>query len=402
MKHLLGISLLILFISCADDQASCEADVSPSPQTLFTALPSSPIAIAYDEFFQDKFSTSKVPGAALTLVKDGEVLLQKGYGVKANGSSEKVNSKTVFRLGSVSKTFAALLAGMVVEHSALNWDSAIADYLDYFAVTPLEQSNKITLAHILSHTSGMPPHSFTNLVETGMPIKDIIPYLPEVEHVKKEGENFAYQNLMFALVEPVLEKVTGQAYSHLLEKHILSPAGMETASTSYEAIKNNANVASPHSKVKKGFRKIKISEKYYNAVSAGGMNASIEDMSAYLKILLGDNSEIAEQKLLDQLFEPRIETNFERRYFDKWKETESAHYGLGWRVIYFKNKKLIYHGGFVNGFRSEIFIDPVEKIGGCLLLNASDNLANNFIPDFYKFYNTYLCSIEPDVMTMAP
>jgi len=393
MNHYLLLLIGFLFFAACQSPSS-EKSATGHAQAFIEAQPEPELlelGKAYEDWFSELFEASNVPGAGLTILKDGFPIVLKGFGKRTAGLSKPVNIHTKFRLGSVSKTFAALTTAKVVEAGKVEWTTPIKKWVPEFAMTPAAQSSRVQLQHILSHTSGLSPHAYTNLLEAGKSIKEIAPHFVDVKETKTEGDNFAYQNAAYALVEPFLENVTGKKYSELLEEYIFEPAKMENASTDLETIKSSTNKASPHSAVgKKGrYKKIRWNKKYYNAVSAGGVNASILDMSQYLKLVLGHRQNLFPDSLLQKVFTPRIETNFERRYFDKWRGTHSAHYAMGWRVINYEDRQLVYHGGYVNGFRAEIVLDPKENIGACLLLNASNPLANNFVPQFFAFYDKW-------------
>jgi len=110
----------------------------------------------FEKAFEEGMNNKRIPGGAVAIVKDGRVVFQKGFGVKENGTSNKVDENTVFRLGSVSKGFAAILAGVAVEDGLLSWDKPVSSYLEDFKLNDPEQTNRVQIKHILSHTSGLP------------------------------------------------------------------------------------------------------------------------------------------------------------------------------------------------------------------------------------------------------
>ncbi|HRG11016.1 MAG TPA: serine hydrolase, partial [Cyclobacteriaceae bacterium] len=127
---------------------------------------------------------------------------------------------------------------------------------------------------------------------------------------------------------------------------------------------------------------------------AGGVNASIADMALWLKSLLTGGEEIMADTALTEIFEPQIKAISKNRNFNRWKRPRSSFYALGWRVINFQNDQLLYHGGYVNGYRSEVAIDQKNKIAICVLTNSPGNLADLSVPEFFKRYSQQADSIQ--------
>ncbi len=336
---------------------------------------------------------SKIPGVALAIVKD-EMLYVKGFGVTAVGEKTKVDDQTVFRIGSVSKSFASALTGVMVQERSLDWEDKVIDYLPDFRLSSIEQTKRINLKHLLSHTTGLPYHTFTNLVESGTPIAKIIPELKDIKLIGEEGKVYSYQNAAFSIIAEVMEAKTNKEYDFLLKKKIFEPLGMVNASTDRKGIVNNKNSAQPHKGVDGRWSKRSISNKYYQAIPAGGINASINDMGQYLRLLIGNRTDILTEKTLDKIFQAFVRTPIKRRYFGRWPKIKNAYYGMGWRIVNNGGERIAYHGGFVNGYRSEIAINKKEKVGICLLINAPSKALNSSIPNFLASYQLYADSIN--------
>ena len=149
----------------------------------------------FEQDFEEGLNGKQIPGAAVAIVKDGRVVLQKGFGVKEKGTTEEVDENTVFRLGSVSKGFASVLTGVMVEEGVVRWDNPVSYYLAQFKLHDPEQTDRVHIRHLLSHTSGLPRHAYTNLVEDGLSLDRIIPRLEQVPLIAKEGEQLAYRGV---------------------------------------------------------------------------------------------------------------------------------------------------------------------------------------------------------------
>ena len=392
MHHLLYLLLGILALGI---HSGCSPAASENDNNTFEELvPNIPKAtkIFLEDFkqrFEARMASSGCPGAVVTIAYKGEIY-SKGFGIKKVGNPDAVNKHTKFRIGSLSKGFAAALASILVQEKILSWQEKIANIIPGFKLKDSAQTSRVNLKHVLSHSTGIQRHAFTNLVEAGVDLDKIIPEFEQLDLISPEGEIYAYSNAPFAMVEKIVETKTNKPFEHLLSEKIFEPAKMKRTSVNLEAIANDPNIAHPHvfSGRKSGYVSRKISDKYYNAISAGGINASGEDMGRWMNTLLGYHPEILSETALNDLFRPMLPTN-SNRYYDRWSN-HPAQYALGWRLLEFDDLELMHHGGYVNHYRSEIAIDRKNDVGICVLFNASHPEANLIIPDFLDCLRRHL------------
>lgn len=361
------------------------------PQPIKTALPNpyvQKLLAEYEDKMVDLLDKTKTPGLAIAIVQDSTILFLKGFGLREVGTSDSVDIHTVFRLASVSKCFAPALTGLLVEDSVLGWDDYVVQHFPDFKLKSQASTDSLKLTHVLSHTTGLPYHTYTTLVEDGMDLNHMLGELRNVNIIAKPGEIYSYQNVAYSIIAEVIRLATGKTYEALMKEKIFGPLHMDDASMSYAAIMGNTNVAKPHLHWRKGWKATTISDTYYNVPPAGGVNASISDMAEWLKAMLGSKKNFIRDETLDKIFTPAIKAKTKNRYFRKWVGRSDAHYALGWRVLNFKNDTLLYHGGYVRGYRSELAIDRRSKIGICVLSNGPGRLVDNSVPMFFNlFYN---------------
>jgi len=339
----------------------------------------------YDRYFTDSLKITQTPGAVVVIVKDTTVVFCKGYGVRALDSPEPTDAHTVFRIGSLSKGFAGALTSILMQEHRLNLSDRVTRYFPEFVLKDAAQTRRIRLTHLLSHCTGLPYHTHTDMIENGYQLRQMLPYIKKVKLFGKEGDLFCYQNAVFSMIGEVMYGATNQTYQQLLVDKIFKPVGMKDASVTYEAMMLNSNKSYPHAPYNNSWIKSKISDKYYNAAPAGGVNASGADMGEWLKLLMGSHPEILNNSALDSLFVPRIRTHSERRHFSGWSGPKEASYALGWRVLERGNGQVIEaHSGFVNDYRGEIALDRKAKIGICVLFNANSPMAQRCIPTFFE------------------
>ncbi|SMO68150.1 serine hydrolase domain-containing protein [Gracilimonas mengyeensis] len=351
----------------------------------------------FEQNFEEGLKSNRIPGAAVAIVKEGRVVYQKGFGVREKGKPDKVDEHTVFRLGSVSKGFASVLTGVFVEEGALRWDDPVSRYVEPFKLHDPEQTGRVQIKHLLSHTSGLPRHAYTNLVEDGLSLDRIIPRLEQVPLIAKEGEQLSYQNAAYSAIEKVLEEHTKTDFNTLLHNRLFSPLDMSYSSASYDSIASSSNKALPHVYYSRsrGRVPISISNKYYNAVSSGGINASASDMGKWLLMLTGYRPEVLSEGTLGQMFEP-IATLNNRRFSRYWEGVNRSYYGMGWRVLDNHGQRVVYHGGYVNGYRSEIAFAPEDDLGICILINTNSGYPLEVIPDFFNHFKSEAPQVSAD------
>jgi beta-lactamase class C len=385
------VFLAVIFISYL-----AFTDIEPAPETSESVSDEWVMDEALASYLQDFERTftegmneNKIPGAAVAMVKDGRIVFQKGFGVREKGKPQRVDEHTVFRLGSVSKGFASVLTAVLADEGVVDWDDPVSGYLEDFRLYDPGQTRRVQIRHLLSHTSGLPRHSYTNLVEDGLSLDRIIPRLQEVPLIAKEGEQLAYQNATYSVIEKVLESQTENDFNTLLQEKLFDPLSMENASSTYEGIHEADNKALPHVYVSRsrGRAPISISRKYYNAVSSGGINASASDMGKWLLMLTGHHPEVISEESLNTLSEP-IATLNNRRFSRHWDDVNRSYYGLGWRILDNHGQKIVYHGGYVNGYRSEIAFSPDDGTGICILINTSSSYPLEVIPGFFNHFKS--------------
>jgi len=394
IKHpyILGF-LVVVVVPLLVAQVMTRERPHAEPTKRTTTLPKRPINPFLDELLKEYqqeilvlSKDSHTPGAAIAVVYDSTIVFLKGFGLRNILKPDSVDANTVFRIASVSKCFAAFLAGSLVEDSLLAWNDTVVHYLPTFALKPREETAKLTVRHVLSHTTGLPYHAYTNMVEEGASLDSMLSWLKNINLGTGVGQGYSYQNVAYSIVGKVIEARTGKSYNDQLRERVFLPLKMTNASVDYESMMKNINIATPHKLGRGRWTPAKITDTYYNVAPAGGVNASITDMANWMIALLGNRPDVIKPETLAELFTPKVKAPSKNRNYGRLHRLSSSYYGLGWRVLHYPNDTLIYHGGFVNGYRSEVAINPKERIAVCILANAPGDLADNGIPLFFNLY----------------
>ncbi len=362
---------------------------------------------ALTAYFKKAVASGDIVGAGVSIVRGDSIVLSEGFGKRKSGGKDKVDGETIFRLGSLSKGFAGVLAADLEDEGKIHWSDKVRDFIPDFQLGDKKNTDKITLAHILSHTSGTPYHSFTNLVDAGIPLREIAARFKEVKPISEPGALYSYQNAMFSLSSEMMRKVTGEDISETLQNKFFNPLGMCSTTTDYETLSNSPDIAIPHVRTRRGWRSTKLTDSYHNAIAAGGINASAGDMAKWMRFLLGHNPEIMDNAALREAFSPFVALSENNKYYQRWPGHLRSYYGFGWRIHKFyadgdlQNEKTIWHhGGSVNHFRNEIAVYPEADLGICVLLNSNSGLARTVIPDLYAIVKEIYGSREGAKPTM--
>jgi len=406
LKILVGTTIIILAlfaltksvdnpVSASESKEVLSADKSKKTladqrEAQLYKLQQKELQVAVQAYFDKAIASGVIVGAGVSIVRGDSIVISDGFGKRNINVNDGVDGQTIFRLGSLSKGFAGVLAANLKDEGKLNWEDRVSDCIPEFQLGDRSNTAKITLANILSHTSGAPYHSYTNLVEAGLPLTDIAKRFKDVTPISNPGLMYSYQNALFALSGEMMYKATGQDISTSLKNRFFNPLGMCSTTMDYETLEHEKNVAMPHSKRRNGWRPKKLNDHYYNAIAAGGINASALDMGKWIRFLLGHNPEIMSKSALEEAFNPFIEIKGHSKYYQRWPGHLASYYGFGWRIHKFVEddagleKTIWHHGGSVNDYRNEIAVYPEADLGICVLLNNNSKLAKTVIPDLYR------------------
>ncbi|MFZ1704072.1 MAG: serine hydrolase domain-containing protein [Saprospiraceae bacterium] len=345
---------------------------------------------------KQKMSQAACVGMSFGAIHKGEIVFMEHFGSKFKGSSESIQDTTVFRIGSVSKGFAGILASKLIQEGKFTLDDPINKYIPELKIKTKSVLDTITVRDVLSHTTGYIQHAFSNLVDDNISMDRIIQAMNRYPLKDRVGKVYNYQNAAFALIEKVIENTTGLKYEEALKKHIFQPLAMNHSSASYASMMECTDNCVGHKPGgKKGqFVSVPIKPHYYNAASAGGVNSSISDMLIWLKALMGYKPEVINDEVRLRAFTPYIYTTHAPKYFNRWDNIEESAYGLGWRVLRFDDKVLIYHGGLVNGFRAEIAFEPGSDWGMVALFNSTCSFCNSIVPTFFQTKDQIFASVD--------
>lgn len=345
-----------------------------------------PDLAAFDARFAELLADDGVPGGAYVVVAGDAIIQAAGHGLREKHRPDPVTPETVFRLASVSKTFAAQLAALMVAEGALAWDEPIVARVPEFSLADPAHAEALRIEHLLGQSAGIVPNAYDNLLDASQPLERILPQFASVESLCPPGRCYTYQNVLFSLIEPAIERAVGRDYEALLQERVFEPLVMERASTGLSGYRASRNRASPHIRSSRllPWRTTEVNANYYRVAPAAGINASALDLGQWLIAQLGHRPEVIDPEQLRWLTEPRVRTQRELRRRG-WRDLlDDAHYALGWRVYRIGEHTLYLHSGWVSGFVAEVAYSRELQIGLAVLLNAETPALNAITTEFWR------------------
>ena len=338
----------------------------------------------YAANIQTQAAKYNVPGYIFVFVEKGGDARVISYGKTARGGPV-IAANTVFRLASVSKTLTSMLTAKLVKQHKMNWQTSISTLAPEFGFNQAGVA-ELSLQHLIGQSSGYMPNSYDNLIEANYPLKRVLNKLADLQPLCAPGQCYTYQNALFGVLEHYFHS-QNSSYQRELTREIIQPLAMNNASVGKAALMSAPSWAKPHVAIdKRKWLDVAVENNYYKFGPAAGVNASIADMTIWLRAMLGEYPKVVSPDLIATVTEPRVKTIREvnRRGWSRF--LNDAHYGLGWRVYDFDGHKLNYHGGWVKGYRADIAFAPEQNVGYAMLMNAESNLINQFTAEFWHSY----------------
>ena len=366
--------LLPLLLAAASTAGAATPATPPQPD--FT-----PQAREIERLAEQVVRQARIPGLAMAIVQDGKVISLQGYGVVDARTRQAVGTDTVFRVASLSKSFAGTLSAMLVEEGAMAWDTPIANQLPAFQLRDIAGAQRINLREILSHRVGLAYNTYDRALEADEPYPLLAERLSEAPMTCSPGDCYAYQNIAFSLVGDLVFAATGDFYAHQVEKRLFHPLGMYGATFGRDGLEASPSWARPHVRSGGGWLAVRPKETYYRIPPAAGVNASIHDMAQWLVAQMGHRPDVLAESVLNEIQTPHVATPGELGS-TPWRRERllSAYYGLGWRIYDYSGHTLLYHGGAVQGYRAAMAFLPDRDLGIVLLWNSESGVPSGLLP----------------------
>ncbi|HEU4794104.1 MAG TPA: serine hydrolase [Pyrinomonadaceae bacterium] len=350
----------------------------------------------FDDYVNKAMKEWEVPGLAVAIIKGDQIVLAKGYGVRKIGDPAPVDERTLFAIGSSSKAFTAAAVGMLVDEGKVKWDDPVTKYLPEFEMYDPYVTRELTVRDLLTHRSGLQRGDFL-WYGTELDREEI---LKRTRHLKPSWSlrsTFGYQNLMYLAAGQLIARVSGKSWDEFIRDRFFAPLNMSASSTSINALKTANNVATPHSKIEEKVTVIPW-RNIDNIAPAGSINSNVVDMAQWVRLQLGDGM-FEKQKIFSaaqakEMHAAQTVIRFEPPYTMFYPEAHFLNYGLGWFLSDYRGRKVVEHGGAIDGMRAQVALIPEEKLGLVVLSNMNGSGLPTAL--MYRIFDSYLATPQRD------
>lgn len=341
----------------------------------------------FDDFLKETMKKWNVPGMAVGIIKDEEIIFLGELGLRDVKQNLSVSKDTLFAIGSASKAFTSLAIGILVDDGKLDLDTPIKKYMRNFEMHNKYAEEHLTLRDMLCHRSGLPRHDVL-WYNSSLSRKDLVAKIKYLEFSKDFRETWQYNNLMYATAGYIIELVSGMTWEEFVQTRIFDPLNMNSSNFSVEVSKNVVDYSQPYAQKENeicqiDFRNIDV------AGPAGSINSNLTDMIKWLMLHLNkgkvNGKQIISEKTITELHLSQIPCQLVPWKFD---EIQFSSYGLGWFIESYRGKKHVNHGGNIDGFSSLISFLPDENLGVIILSNLNSPFWT--IPINYSIYDRLL------------
>jgi len=362
------------------------------PALAQTALPvTTPLDVAaLDATVARTLKAFDVPGIAVAVVKDGQVVVAKGYGVRSLKTKEPVDANTLFGIASNTKAFTTAALGLLVEEGKLQWDDKVTKYIPEFKMYDPYATAEFTVRDLLCHRSGLSLGA-GDLMQfpdsADFTAADVIHSLRYFKPVSSFRSKFDYDNSLYIVAGEVVARVSGQPWTAFVETRLLKPLGMSRSATIYSRLPDPTNVIDAHGPID---GKVQVIRRDMNTLlgPAGGIYSSVADLSKWTMMLLGGPgapAPLLKPATLRELWTPQ--TILPVSPAPSPYNTHFSAYGLGWFLRDVRGYKEVSHTGGEIGMVTKVMLLPELHLGVIVLTNQENGAAftavTNFIEDYY-------------------
>jgi CubicO group peptidase (beta-lactamase class C family) len=377
-RHALGLAAGSLL---ASTQAWSQADLAPATPAPAKSTTGADALAGLDAWLEAQRVAWRAPGVAVALVKDGQVIYAKGFGLRDAAQTLPVNTDTLFRGASTTKAFGAALVAMLVDDGKLAWDAPVTNYIPELRFAGGDEYRSVSLRDLLSHRTGLPRHELLWYHNQALTAQGLVARLPYLEMSAPLRAKYQYCNLTYALAGLVIERVVGLPWQAFAQARLFDPLGMTRLTLSAPDMAQDSNHAIGHTT--RGRKLLPVPLRHDPLLGpAGAVNASITEYAKWVQLQLGmgqfGGRRLISTTSMAAMWEPLILTSDTPRAPDY----QRGYYGLGWRIDRYRDTVRVAHGGDLNGHTPRVVLLPQVNAGLAILVNHGNHpFANAVTPD---------------------
>ena len=330
----------------------------------------------FESYVREAMKAWKVPGLAVAVIRGDRIVYAGGFGVRQLGQPAPVDERTLFAIGSATKTFTASLVGMLVDEGKIRLDDPVTRYLPGFRLSDPLASAEVTVRDLLTHRTGV---AGGDLLWAGGEFdrEEIVRRIPLVPPTWSLRSRFDYSNIMFIAAGQVLAAAAGRSWDEALKARILDPLGMAETVSTVRALPPAGNVATPYDPADGGPIPVPW-RNMDNTASAGGINSNVRDMAQWIRFQLRqglvDGRPLLSRAFIKEMRTPQTIIPQEGKWDRMAPLAHFMAYGLGWILSDYHGRLLIQHPGGIDGMSAVVGFLPEEDLGVVVLSNLNGNL----------------------------
>lgn len=336
-----------------------------------------------DAYVEQARRAFDVPGIAVTVVKDDRIVLERGFGVRRMGAPAPVDAHTLFGIASNTKAFTAAALAILVDDGKIRWNDRVIDHLPSFQMYDPYVTREMTVRDLLTHRSGLGLGAGDLLFfpHTTFSSREIVRRLRFIKPATSFRSRYAYDNVLYLVAGQLLGAVTGGNWAEFIHRRIFEPLGMRDSNTSVTAFRPGDNVAIPHIPVNGRIQPADFTNVDNNA-PAGAINSCVADLARWIVVQLnrgdlksgGTTGRLFSQRQSREMWSPQtiIPPGKPPAPLASLRPNFSA-YGLGWRLLDYRGRKIVTHTGGLPGYVSRVTLVPDLKLGIAVLTNQQES-----------------------------
>jgi CubicO group peptidase (beta-lactamase class C family) len=336
-----------------------------------------------DAYIGRVLETFNVPGLSIAIVRNGQTVLTRGYGVRRMGEPARVDERTLFGIGSNTKLFTALALGLLVEDGKVAWDLPVITYLPWFRLSNPYVTQEITVRDLLVHRSGLGLGAGDLLLfpESTYTRNELVRRLRSVPLATSFRSTYAYDNVLYLAAAEVIEAVSGLSWEDFVRTRILRRVGMDDSTVRHADAAGRANLSATHAEVEGKLRLVRpLADDKINP--AGGIDSSAQDMARWMNVFvsggkLADGSRLFSERTFRELTTPvtLIPIGGGRAAELAALTPQFRAYALGLVVEDYRGHKVFLHTGGMPGYVSKVLWMPDVGLGVTVLTNQESGSA---------------------------
>jgi CubicO group peptidase (beta-lactamase class C family) len=325
-----------------------------------------------ERFVLEQLAAWEVPGCAVAAVRDGRILLAAGWGQRDLSAMLPVTSDTLFAIGSTTKAFTAATVGALVDDGLLEWERPLRDYVPGLRLADPVVTDRLTVVDLLSHRSGLPRHDLAWLGYPDRSRAELVRRLRFLPLSRDLRQQFQYCNLGYLLAGHTVEVLRGTSWEDCLRTRLLTPLGMGRTNLSADDMTADPDHAAAYER-RQGVV-VPVPQRPVTALApAGAVNSCASDMARWLLAQLGggqvDGQVVMSPDTVARPHAPHIVLPEDRTF----PASTRYAYGLGWLIGRYRDRRLLEHGGGIDGFQTECMLLPDDGIGVAVMTNTSSS-----------------------------